>query len=307
MKKWSFLMICMMMLFYTAMAQKITVATYNMRNDANKEDAANGNGWKQRYPVIASMIRFYGFDIFGTQECLHHQLEDIKASLPGYAYTGVGRDDGKQAGEYSAIFYNSTRFSLLEKGDFWMSTVTDRPNKGWDAALPRLCSWGKFKEISTGFTFYFFNLHMDHVGVKAREESAKLVLEKVKQMTGGLPVIVTGDFNVDQNSPSYAVVNNSGVLKDAYETAGIKYALNGTFNAFNPNAKTDSRIDHIFLSSDFKAERYGILTDTYRSRDADVAKAGSANFPKEVSLDKYTAREPSDHFPVMVVLQYEVK
>jgi endonuclease/exonuclease/phosphatase family metal-dependent hydrolase len=300
-----FLTICFAVLSAVVTGQQLTVATYNMRNDNNKEDAAEGNGWKQRYPVIASMIRFHGFDIFGTQECLHHQLEDIKTSLPGYAYTGIGRDDGKEKGEYSAIFYNTARFKLLEHGDFWMSAITDKPNKGWDAVLPRICSWGKFEEPGTGFIFYFFNLHMDHVGVKARAESARLVLAKVKQMAGDIPTILTGDFNVDQTSESYTLINTSGLLKDAYETAGIKYALNGTFNAFNPNGKTDSRIDHIFLTRQFKVEKYGILTDTYRSRDGAAETVNTANFPKEMSMQKYTAREPSDHFPVMTVITYK--
>lgn len=303
MKKWFFMMACLAVITSAAMAQQFTVGTYNMRNDNNNDDAAHGNGWKQRYPVIASLIRFHGFDIFGTQECMKHQLENIKDSLPGYAYIGVGRDDGKSEGEHSAIFYNATKFKLLEKGDFWMSTVTDKPNKGWDAVLPRICSWGKFKEIKTGFTFYFFNLHMDHVGVVARAESAKLVLAKVKAMAGNIPTILTGDFNVDQTSESYQLINSSGLMKDAYETAAIRYALNGTFNAFKTNSMTDSRIDHIFLTKQFKVQKYGILTDTYRSKGEDASKTDSGNFPKEVSLDKYTAREPSDHFPVMAVVK----
>src|SRR5690606_40996944 len=102
-----------------------------------KEDAARGDGWKQRYPIIADLIRFHEFDIFGTQEGLYHQLEDLKSSLPNYNYTGVGRDDGKQAGEYSAIFYNTEKFDLLDHGDFWLSTQTDYPNKGWDAEIGR--------------------------------------------------------------------------------------------------------------------------------------------------------------------------
>jgi endonuclease/exonuclease/phosphatase family metal-dependent hydrolase len=302
MKKWFFMMACLAVITSAAMAQQFTVGTYNMRNDNNNDDAAHGNGWKQRYPVIASLIRFHGFDIFGTQECMKHQLENIKDSLPGYAYIGVGRDDGKSGGEHSAIFYNTTKFKLIEKGDFWMSTVTDKPNKGWDAVLPRICSWGKFKEIKTGFTFYFFNLHMDHVGVVARAESAKLILAKVKSMAGDIPTILTGDFNVDQTSESYQLINTSGLMKDAYETAAIRYALNGTFNAFKTNSMTDSRIDHIFLTKQFKVQKYGILTDTYRSKDTDAGKTDSGNFPKEVSLEKYTARVPSDHFPVMAVV-----
>ena len=299
------LMTCAVMLSYVSSAQTINVGTYNMRNDNNKGDSIAGNGWKQRFPVIASLIRFHDFDIFGTQECLYHQLTDIKNSAPGYDFIGIGRDDGKQAGEFSAIFYKTDKFKLLNKGDFWLSTITDRPNKGWDAVLPRICSWGEFKVIKTGFTFYFFNLHMDHIGVTARAESAKLVLAKIKEMTGNKPVILTGDFNVDQHSDPYKLFNNSGVLKDAYETTAIRYALNGTFNAFRTDGKTDSRIDHIFLTKQFKVERYGILTDTYRSkRPAGDSLAATGSFPREVRMSKYMAREPSDHFPVIATVEY---
>jgi endonuclease/exonuclease/phosphatase family metal-dependent hydrolase len=283
-------------------AQRLNVATYNLRY-ANHGDSLNGNGWGARCPVIASLIRFHDFDIFGTQEGLFHQLEDLKGNLPGYAYIGIGRDDGKNGGEHSAIFYKVSKFSLLKKGDFWLSTVTDRPNKGWDAVLPRICSWGQFRENKTGFTFFFFNLHMDHIGVVARAESAKLVLEKIRELAGTAPVILTGDFNVDQTSEPYRLLNSSGLLRDSYDLSAFRYALNGTFNNFKTDSKTDSRIDHIFLSKPFKVRRYGILTDSYRSPAADTATATSANFPKEVSLSAYTAREPSDHFPVMVEIE----
>jgi len=283
--------------------QQLTVATYNLRYD-NKGDSAKGNGWQQRYPVIADLIRFHDFDIFGTQEGLYHQLQNLSDSLPGYTFIGVGRDDGKQAGEHSAIFYKKDKFNLLKKGNFWLSPITDRPNKGWDAALPRICSWGEFQDKKTGFKFYFFNLHMDHIGVEARKESAKLVLDTVRKMAGTIPTILTGDFNVDQNNESYTLINTSGLLKDAYVLSPFKYALNGTFNNFNINAKTDSRIDHIFLTKNFKVKNYGILTDSYRSESADKTAANSSNFPKEVSLSKYEARLPSDHFPVMTIITY---
>lgn len=285
-------------------AQQMNVATYNLRN-ANKNDSINGNGWGQRCPVVADLIRFHDFDIFGTQEGKYDQLQQLKAALPGYDYTGVGRDDGKRAGEHSAIFYKTDKFELLKHGDFWLSTVTDRPNKGWDAALPRICSWGEFREKETGFTFLFFNLHMDHIGVKAREESSKLVLREIGEINKDLPVILTGDFNVDQNHACYAILNNSGTLKDSYEKAEFTYATNGTFNNFKTNLKTNSRIDHLFLSPVFKVKRYGILTDTYRV-PVEGSKEGikSGNFPKEVSLHQYEARVPSDHFPVMIVVDY---
>jgi endonuclease/exonuclease/phosphatase family metal-dependent hydrolase len=236
---------------------------------------------------------------------LHDQVLDMMADLPGYAYVGVGRDDGKTKGEYAPIFFQKDKFKALESGHFWLSEITDRPNKGWDAALPRICTWVKFKEIKSGFEFLFFNLHMDHIGVEARTNSAKLVLKKITEMGADKPVILTGDFNVDQHSPNYAVLAESDLLDDSYEIAKVRYALNGTFNSFRPDRKTDSRIDHVFVSPSFVVERYGVLTDTYRTEIEDSTPEKDGNFPKEVSSSKYVARTPSDHFPVEVVLRFD--
>ena len=226
--------------------------------------------------------------------------------MAGYDYIGVGRDDGKQAGEHSAIFYRKEKFEVLDHGDFWLSTITDRPNKGWDAVLPRICTWGKFRDKQTGFTFLFFNLHMDHIGVQARAESAKLILKKLKEFPEKLPAILTGDFNVDQHNESYLLLDNSGIMRDSYQIADFRYVPNGTFNAFHADRKTDSRIDHLFLTKEFDVKKYGVLTDTYRSEAKESAqKEQDANFPKEVSMQKYVARTPSDHFPVMVVVEVE--
>ncbi|PAW93535.1 endonuclease [Mucilaginibacter sp. MD40] len=265
--------------FGYAQQRQLNIATYNLRN-ANQGDSTAGNGWGQRFPWAAKLMLFQDIDIFGTQELKYHQITDLTDSLPGYKWLGVGRDDGKVGGEFSAIFYKSTRFQVLKHGDFWLSTVTDRPNKGWDAALPRICTWAQFREIKTGFTFYFFNLHMDHIGVVARRESAKLILQKVKQMAGNTATILTGDFNVDQTSDSYAVINNSGVLKDTYVLSPLKMAPNDTFNDFNASTAGDKRIDHIFVTKNFKVLRYGILTNTYHGRT------------------------PSDHYPVEAVITY---
>ena len=147
---------------------------------------------------------------------------------------------------------------------------------------------------------------MDHVGVRARKESAKLVVAKIREMCGPREfVILTGDFNVDQNNPIYTTFTTSGILADSYQTAARRYAPNGTFNNFNPTLKTDSRIDHIFVSPSVRVHDYGVLTDTYRSqttRSDEEIKSGA--FPKEVSLHSYEARTPSDHFPVVVRLEF---
>ena len=221
--------------------------------------------------------------------------------LPGYNYIGKARDDGKTKGEHSAIFYRTDKFQLLDHGDFWLSKDESKPNLGWDAVCVRICTWGKFKEIKSGFVFVYFNLHMDHIGTVARSESAKLILKKIQEMPKGIPVILSGDFNVDQTSPSYKLLNTSGILHDSYGMSKLVYAPNGTFNDFNPNSKTDSRIDHIFLTNNFKVLKYGILTDTYRSENKGEFNSNAA--PKEIKLQENSARCPSDHFPVMIVVQ----
>lgn len=294
---------CLFLLIsFCLQAETFVVASYNIRN-ANQGDSTNGNGWGQRYPYIAKLVQFHGFDIFGTQEGKYPQLQDLKAVMPGYDYIGVGRDDGKQAGEHSAIFYRTDRFEVLEHGDFWLSTETDYPNKGWDAVLPRICTWGKFRDKKSGFEFIYFNLHMDHVGVQARAESAKLILKKIKEQPSHIPVMLSGDFNVDQNSESYKLLDSSGVMRDSYEIAEFRYAPNGTFNGFYPDRKTDQRIDHIFLTDDFKVLKYGILTDSYRTPKDGAVAENNGNFPKEAKMMKYVARVPSDHFPVMIVVE----
>ncbi|MCW3787958.1 endonuclease/exonuclease/phosphatase family protein [Plebeiibacterium sediminum] len=297
------LCICFSISLQSLFGEKLIVATYNVRNH-NYNDSIMGNGWYRRCPLICDQIRFYDFEIFGAQEVLYDQLKDMLHQLPEYGYVGVGRDDGNKKGEFAPIFYKKKQFKLLSSGNFWLSDITYEPNRGWDAALPRICTWAKLKDLKSGFSFFFFNLHMDHIGVDARKNSAKLVLNKIDEISDGLPVILTGDFNVDQHSPNYEILEGSKVLTDSYLEADVCYALNGTFNDFKTNTFTDSRIDHIFVSLDFKVERYGVLTDTYRSKLYNEHELKSSNFPKEVSMQKYEARALSDHFPIMVILNY---
>jgi len=271
----------------------------------NKKDAEKGHDWKDRCPVICAQILFYDFEIFGAQEVKVKMLGDMLASLPGYDYVGVGRDDGKEKGEYAPIFYKKERFDLLKSGTFWLSKTTDHPNVGWDAAYPRICTWGEFLDRTSNKKIWFFNLHMDHKGMTARRESAKLVLKKVKEMAGSDYAILTGDFNVDQHNESYPLIANSDIFNDSYDMAKIRFALNGTINHFNTDRYTDSRIDHVFVSKNFKVNRYGVLTDTYRTpTEKSKNEIKSDSFPSEVSTYEYIARTPSDHFPVKVELEY---
>ncbi len=274
----------------------LKVGSYNIRYD-NHGDREAHNAWEDRLPVIASMINWEEADIFGAQEVLVRQLKDMEKALPDYAYYGVGRDDGKEEGEFAPVFYKKDRFTLLQSGNFWLSETPDQPSKGWDAALPRICTYVELEEQKTGMRFWFFNLHMDHVGIKAREESSKLVIQKIKEIAKDKPAFLTGDFNVDQNNAIYTILSESGILKDAFDNAKHKMAWNGTFNAFDTELWTDSRIDHIFTTNGIKIDKYAVLTETYRRiLSEDEIKKG--DFPEELSSQPTEVRLPSDHFPI---------
>ena len=294
----------MCLLFAVAMsAQSIFVGTYNIRY-RNNDDEKNGNVWATRCKVICDMINFEAPDVFGTQEVLIGQLRDLRAGLDNYDFIGVGRDDGKEAGEYSALFYKKDNLALLDHGNFWLNETPDKPKLGWDAACIRICTWGKFEQKNTGFRFFHFNLHMDHVGIVARREAAKLIVKKIREIAKGAPVVVTGDFNVDQNNEIFKIFTDSGILKDSYTAARLRFAENGTFNSFNTSFWSPSRIDHVFVSPKFAVDRYGILTNAYWTPKVTKPEKGN-DAPSEIEFEERDRRAPSDHYPVMVHMEYE--
>ena len=272
-----------MLLCCSLSAQRLYVGTYNIRYN-NPNDEKEGNAWTQRCSYLCDFINFEQPEIFGTQEVLVDQLHDLIKGLDGYDYIGVGRDDGKEKGEYAAIFYKKEQLRLLESGNFWLSTTPEKASLGWDAACVRICTWGKFQDISTGMQFLFFNTHMDHVGVIARRESAQLILKQIKQLAKGLPTILTGDFNVDETDEVYQIFSNSGVLRDCYTNALQRMAPTGTWNDFMQDSRSKARIDYIFVTSDFNIPHYAIFTNSYW-----IGKS---------------RRNISDHYPVMVKLTY---
>lgn len=284
-------------------AWPLHVATYNIRYH-NGDDEKRGDLWQNRCRVITDLINFQHPDVFGAQEVLAHQLDDMLGKLDNYGYIGVGRDDGKKAGEYAAIFYDKDVIALEDDGHFWLSETPEQPGLGWDAACIRICTWGRFRDMRTDSVFYFFNLHTDHVGTVARREAAKLVVDRIKKLADGKPVILTGDFNVDQNDSTYKIFVDSGVLKDSYEAARLRYAENGTFNSFSNTNVSDSRIDHVFVSPGWDVDRYGVLTEQYwtdEGADGSIDKGRDA--PDEIGFRTLTPRLPSDHYPVFVRLQ----
>ncbi len=266
-------------LLRTASAQTLTVATYNLRLFTTSD---TGNLWVNRAPVVAELIRYHDFDVFGTQEGYQNQLDDIIKILPEYQRSGAGRDDGKDKGEHSAILFKKDKFKLLNHGDFWLSQTPEKPSLGWDATCcNRICSWVYLQDLQSKRKFYFFNAHYDHQGNVAREESSKLIMQRIKNIAGNEPVILTGDFNGGRNSTWYQRIATSGWLKDAYTQVKYPYANNGSFNNFGSNLKSDEVIDHIFTTSNFKVLRWGLLTDSYHG--------------------KY----PSDHFPITAQVAFK--
>jgi endonuclease/exonuclease/phosphatase family metal-dependent hydrolase len=271
--------IVLFFLLRTASAQTITVATYNLRLFTNSD---TGNLWVNRAPVVAELIRYHAFDVFGTQEGYQNQLDDIIKILPQYQRSGVGRDDGKDKGEHSAILFKKDKFKLLNHGDFWLSQTPEKPSLGWDATCcNRICSWVYLQDIKSKRKFYFFDAHYDHQGNVAREESSKLIMQRIKSIAGNEPVVLTGDFNGDRSSTWYQRIATSGWLKDAYTQVKYPYANNGSFNNFGSNLKSNEVIDHIFTTSNFKVLRWGLLTDSYHG--------------------KY----PSDHFPITAQIAFK--
>ena len=244
--------------------EPVNVMTFNVRYD-NPDDSLNN--WNYRKDRVANAIRFYDADIVGTQEVLHNQMEDLRQRLPGYESIGVGREDGKEAGEYSALWYRADRFTAKESGWFWLSETPEvAGSKGWDGACERIATWAKLQDKLTGKELFVMNTHLDHVGVAARREGVKLVLDKIQELGGNLPVILTGDFNAEPESDVIKQVTDTADpehLTDARTVADLVYGPNWTFHDFGSIPyEHRERIDYIFVKNGLEVLKYGILAET---------------------------------------------
>jgi endonuclease/exonuclease/phosphatase family metal-dependent hydrolase len=256
-------------------AQEINLITYNIRFN-NPNDGINA--WPNRSEMVAALLQFHEAEIFGMEEALTGQIKDIEKQLPKIKHIGVGRDDGKEAGEFSPIFYDTTKFKLLDYGWFWLSETPDKPGYGWDAHYNRICTWAKLKP-SKGKTFLYLNTHLDHQGDIARAESAKLILKKINELNNKhFPVILSGDFNLTPETAPIKYIKQ--YLRDSKEISQEPpYGPDGTFNNFEYTSKLPDRIDYVFVNEKVTVLKYGVLTD---SKDN---------------------RFPSDHLPVFVKLK----
>jgi len=233
--------------------------------------------------MVAEVIKSYKPDIIGIQEALKGQVADLQNALKDYSWFGVGRDDGKESGEYAVIFYRKDRIDKQSGSTFWLSETPDVPgSKSWDAACNRIVTWIKLIYKPSGTEMYLYNTHFDHISELARENSAQLLLKRIEQISGNDPVIVTGDFNSTESSKTYDILTNSpsgGSLKDTRKfNLKVLPEPSFTFIGFPYHPEKDNLIDFIFLKNDklFKVKKYQIITDNKKK--------------------KY----PSDHLPVQV-------
>ncbi len=236
----------------------IRVMTFNIRYD-NPEDGINR--WDNRKQMVSEAIAEHAVDLAGMQEVLVSQLKDLDGSLPGYGNIGVGREDGKTKGEYAPVFYKTDRFRLLDQGTFWLSpTPLDTGSVGWDAALTRICTWGKFLDNTSGLEFYFLNTHFDHIGDTARVESARLILDFINMETKDLTVILTGDFNSSSSDEPYSVLINpkNGLFDVCQSITSSKACNEGTYNGFG-SEKDSQRIDMVFIRGRWEVGSYRVL------------------------------------------------
>jgi endonuclease/exonuclease/phosphatase family metal-dependent hydrolase len=220
--------------------------TLNLRYDnANDKE----NGWDLRKAELVTMIHFYHPAILGIQEGLSNQVAYLDSALTDYHYTGVGREDGKRKGEFSAIFYNKHTIKLISSKTYWLSETPDTVSIGWDAALERIVTFGEFVQVKQNDTFYVFNCHMDHIGKLARENSSKLILRIIDSMNiWHKKVVVMGDLNSQPDEVAAQTLSNR-LLDMRGKPHVVSYGPEGTFNQFNTDLPVTNRIDYIFVKN----------------------------------------------------------
>lgn len=254
----------------------VNMMSFNIRLDV----ASDGeNRWDARKDKVAGLINYYEPDFVGGQEVQHHQLTYLLDSLDGYSFIGAGRDDGKEEGEYSCIFYKKNKFKLISQSTFWLSPTPDSVSFGWNAACRRVCTYGLFQSIRTKQFMWVFNTHFDHVSEEARVESAKLIVKKISEVNRQhYPVIVSGDFNSKPvEAPAQYMMAH---MNNSRNISRRVYGEPDTWNGFQFHKKPEGCIDYIFVSRNNKitVSKFATLTDSY------------------------SLKYPSDHFPIMATI-----
>ena len=252
-----------------AQAAPLTVMSFNIRyGTANDGD----NHWLKRREQLFALLREEQADVIGLQEALHAQIEEILQAVPGYDYVGVGRSDGRRAGEYTAILYRKARLQPRRSDTFWFSETPNAvKSTSWGNQIERICTWAYFEDRE-GPSFYAYNVHLDHQSQPSRERSVALLLERIRARDPKAPAVVTGDFNAGEDNP--AAVAMRALFVDSFRVRHPDAKEAGTFSGFRFGQTSGDKIDFVFVEPDVEV------------LDAAIVRA---------SRD---GRYPSDHFPV---------
>lgn len=270
----------------------LRVMSFNIRN-SNAKEAASENNWNDtKFPRRERAIRVIhenAPDLLGVQEARPSQVQDLKKALPEYAFYGIGRDDGKNKGEFSGIFYRRDRFSQTAAGSFWLSETPEKPGTSFYLAIkacPRIASWVKLMDKKAGRELVLLNMHWDHISEPAREKSAALVHERLAKLGSDLPAIITGDLNAHEDSPAVKK------LVSANGSTGRKLA--DSFRELRPKRSTDES-----SFNDWKGTVEGSRIDfiLHTSEFTPVAA--------EIVRTSYDGHWPSDHYPVIATLKLD--
>ncbi|MCX7797697.1 MAG: endonuclease/exonuclease/phosphatase family protein [Melioribacter sp.] len=255
---------------------EIKIMTFNIRYGSADDGE---NSWEKRKDILFDVVRDYNADIIGMQEVLKFQLDELLIELQNYNFVGVGRDDGKTSGEYSPILFSKERFILDTTETFWFSDTPKIPgSKSWGNQNPRICTWAKLFDKFSRKTIYVFNLHLDYLSKESRIKSADALIRKIRNMKINEPIILTGDFNCNEEEQTIQSILNTGFV-DTYRLLHSKSKNEGTFNNFIGDDSGD-KIDYIFISNDFKVIESNIIKSNRNGR------------------------YPSDHFPVTAIVKY---
>lgn len=262
-------------------ATPLAVMSFNIRYGTAED---GDDHWRNRADLVAETIRAAAPDVIGLQEALRFQLDELGAALPAYRELGVGRDDGREAGEYAAILYRAERLRPVAHGTFWLSDTPDVPGStSWGNHITRICTWVRFEDLQSGHQFVMYNVHFDHESQPSRVESARLVLQRARAGPP-LPAIVLGDFNAGEDNPARTLFLDTALAPgqvhfvDTYRVMHQRSNGEGTFNGFRGEV-TGERIDAI------------LVTPSWRVRSADILHT------------ERNGRYPSDHFPVTALLE----
>ena len=251
------------MLPFTSSAQEeskeydIKVMSYNIRMGAAKDGT---NSWEYRYPATALMLEDQKPDVFGVQEAFNYQIKFIEDNFADYDCVGVGRDDGKQKGEFMSIFWNKKTIKMIKWGTFWLSETPEKPSMGWDAACKRTATWALMKDKKTGKQFYFVNTHLDHRGAEAQRKGLELIVSRIADINPkGYPMVLTGDFNV---KPDNAALKDLDTKMQSARKIAPRTDNHPTFNNWG-KIKPDMVIDYIYVSGFSACPEYHTVTEKY--------------------------------------------